>query len=146
VFRTRKHSKSKALLRQSVTKHSTPIVNRTRRLQSSSSSADTDEPVEHERTDAYKLRPIRAEKPKEEEEEEEEDEEDSPPVPTAKFDESIRELLWKPNSKDLNCDTTITEVTDQTGVTVLIRELTETQSLGTPRFLGYGHAGRGVRH
>ena len=79
-------------------------------------------------------------------EEEEDEEEDSPPVDDKpKFDESIREFLWKP-SKDPISDTTITEVTDQAGVTVLIRELTDANSLGTPRFLGYGHAGRGARH
>ena len=129
---------------------STPNVNRTRRLaSSSSSSAENDEPspspVEHERSDAYKLRP---KKPEVELKEDlpSEDDRDSPPVESKpRFDESIRELLWKPKL-DLPGDTTITEVTDHTGVTVLIREVSETRSLATPRFLGYGHAGRGVRH
>ena len=62
--------------------------------------------------------------------------------------ESVREVLWQPKNVATST-TTITEVTDQNGVTVVIREINDisTSAINRPtRFLGYGHGGRGGRH
>jgi hypothetical protein len=58
-------------------------------------------------------------------------------------------MLWQPNKISTITTTTITEVTDQSGVTVLIREISENPILNngrTSRILGYGNSGRGGRH
>jgi hypothetical protein len=152
---------------------------RTRRLQSSSSSdistsaivspgtndENKDEEIfskkklDNERTEVYKLRSKQTEKiePMEKElsdsskdsDQEEEEEEKSIVIEKPQLDESIKEFLWEPPTKISTTTTTITEVTDQTGVTVLIREFNEipTSNNGrTPRVLGYGNGGRGGRH
>jgi len=83
-----------------------------------------------------------------ESDQEEEEEEKSDVVEKPKLDESIREFLWQP-TKISTVTTTITEVTDQNGVTVLIRELNDipTSNISrAPRFLGYGNGGRGGKH
>lgn len=119
--------------------------------------------VDNDRVEVYKLRSNRTEKiesqqkglsdsSKEsahEEEEEDEEHENSIVAETPKLDEAIREYLWKP-TKLSTLTTTITEVTDQSGVTVLIRELNDipTTNINTrpSRFLGYGNGGRGGKH
>ncbi|CAF1121804.1 unnamed protein product [Rotaria sp. Silwood1] len=115
---------------------------------------------DNDRVEVYKLRSNRNEKLetnekdlsdllKESDHEEEEEEEKAETIVshTPKFDESIREFLWQP--KEISPSTTITEVTDQSGVTVLIREFNDipTSNINRPaRFLGYGNGGRGGRH
>jgi len=116
--------------------------------------------LENDRSEVYKLRSKQTEKPelkqkdlsdssKESDQDEEKEEEDKPiDIEKPKLDESIREYLWQP-TKISTTTTTITEVTDQSGVTVLIRELNDipTSNISrTPRFLGYGNGGRGGRH
>ncbi|CAF1398336.1 unnamed protein product, partial [Adineta steineri] len=75
-----------------------------------------------------------------------EEEEESIINEKPQLDESIREFLWEPtNISTKTTTTTITEVTDQNGVTVLIRELNEFPTspiTRTTRFLGYGNGGR----
>ncbi|CAF3880968.1 unnamed protein product [Rotaria sordida] len=119
---------------------------------------------DNDRVEVYKLRSSRAEKiesnekdlskefdhDKEEEDNDEEEKEQEKTIisDTPKLDESIREFLWQP-TKISTTTTTITEVTDQSGVTVLIRELNDIQTSNTnrpSRFLGYGNGGRGGRH
>ncbi|CAF4588900.1 unnamed protein product, partial [Rotaria magnacalcarata] len=81
--------------------------------------------------EVYKLRSNRTEKietnqtdlsdsSKESDQDEDLQEEKKPiATETSKLDESLREFLWQP-TKILTSTTTITEVTDQNGVTVLI--------------------------
>jgi len=152
---------------------------RTRRIQSSSSSdistsaivspvtndENNDEEtlskkkLDNDRPEIYKLRSKQTEKVEinqkdlsddssKESDQEEEEEDKSIVIEQPKLDESIREYLWQP-TKISTTTTTITEVTDQNGVTVLIRELNDipiSNVSRTPRFLGYGNGGRGGRH
>jgi len=149
---------------------------RTRRLRSSSSSdistsaivspATNDEnndeeillkkKLDNDRPEIYKLRSQQTEKieinPKDlssdSSNESDQEEDKSIIIEQPKLDESIREYLWQP-TKISTTTTTITEVTDQNGVTVLIRELNDipiSNVSRTPRFLGYGNGGRGGRH
>jgi hypothetical protein len=150
---------------------------RTRRIQSSSSSdistsaivspATNDEnndeeilskkKLDNDRPEIYKLRSKQTEinqkdlsdDSSKESDQEEEEEDKSIVIEQPKLDESIREYLWEPTKISTTTTTTITEVTDQNGVTVLIRELSDipTSNISrTPRFLGYGNGGRGGRH
>ncbi|CAF1303776.1 unnamed protein product [Rotaria magnacalcarata] len=117
---------------------------------------------DNDRVEVYKLRSNRTEKietnqtdlsdsSKESDQDEDLQEEKKPiDTETSKLDESLREFLWQP-TKILTSTTTITEVTDQNGVTVLIRELNDipTSNINSSRpsrFLGYGNGGRGGRH
>lgn len=119
---------------------------------------------DNDRVEVYKLRSNRTEKMEtsqknatdsskesdqdDDDKSEKEETEKSTIIEAPKLDESIREFLWQP-TKSSTSTTTITEVTDQSGVTVLIRELNDvpTQSISRqPRFLGYGNGGRGGRH
>ncbi len=147
---------------------------RTRRLRSSSSSDistsavispitnDEDslskEKLDNDQLDVKKLRSNRVEKPEsnpkdssdssKESDQEEEKEDKSVVIEKPKLDESIREFLWEP-TKISTTTTSITEVTDQNGVTVLIRELNDISTSNinrAARFLGYGNGGRGGRH
>lgn len=112
------------------------------------------------RTEVYKLRSKQADKlesnakdfsdsaNESDQEKNDGDEEKSLIVEKAPLDESLKEFLWEP-TKLPTISTTVTEVTDQSGVTVLIRELNDipTSNIGrAPRFLGYGSGGRGGRH
>ncbi|CAF2726733.1 unnamed protein product [Rotaria sp. Silwood2] len=151
--RNRKRQKSKLLVRNSVNKSQTTIKTRlntsvrTRRL-----------------LEVYKLRSSRTEKiesiekdisdsSKESDHDKEEEKQEQETIiinEKPKLDESIREFLWQPTKISTSTTTTtITEVTDQSGVTVLIRELNDipTSNINRPtRFLGYGNGGRGGRH
>lgn len=144
---------------------------RTRRLQSSSSSdistsalaspvtndENNDEEsfstnkLDSDRTDSYKLRSKQSDKIEfnsSKEESEHEESNNDPPKPLAIEQDSLKEYLWQP-TKLPHTSTTITEVTDQSGVTVLIRQLNEVPTPNTPRstrVLGYGSGGRGGRH
>ncbi len=165
--------------RQTTIKNRENNTLRTRRLRSSSSSdistsaivspATNDEnndeeslskkKLDNDRPEVYKLRSKQTEKPesnvkdlsdssKESDQEEEEEEDKSIVIEKPKLDESLREFLWQP-TKISTTTTTITEVTDQNGVTVVIREFNDTPTSNvsrTPRFLGYGNGGRGGRH
>jgi hypothetical protein len=178
-YRTRKRQKSKSLVHNSVNKRQTTIKNRannsrrTRHLRSSSSSDistsavispitnDEDsllkEKLDNDQADVNKLQSNRVEKTesnqkdssdssKESDREEEEDK--SIVTEKPKLDESIREFLWQP-TKISTTTTSITEVTDQNGVTVLIRELNDipiSNANRKPRCLAYGNGGRGGRH
>jgi hypothetical protein len=178
-YRNRKRQKSKSLVRNSINKPRATIKTRpnksgrTRRLRSSSLSDistsavispitnDEDslskEKFDNDPLDVKKLRSNRVEKPesnpkdssdssKESDQEEEEDK--SIVIEKPKLDESIREFLWEP-TKISTTTTSITEVTDQNGVTVLIRELNDISTSNinrTTRFIGYGNGGRGGRH
>ncbi len=172
--RTRKNQKSKTLVRKSVNKRPAPTktrVNntlRTRRLRSSTSSdisttaivspTTNDEDsvektkIDDDQTEVFKPRsnekdlPI---SPKQSDHEEEEEEEDKAmDIEKPQLDESLKEFLWQPE-KSSTTTTTITEVTDQSGTTVFIRELSDLSTSNinkTTRFLGYGNGGRGGRH
>ena len=146
---------------------------RTRRLRSSTSSdssisaanddhsSSSKKNCNKNRSDVYKLRSNRTEEIKlnrkdsseqseqdDDKEEEELIEEKSFFVETPKLDESIRDFLWQP-TKTSTSTTTITEVTDQSGVTVFIREINDmaASNINRPsRFLGYGSGGRGGKH
>lgn len=141
---------------------------RTRRLQSSSSSdistsalaspvtndENNDEEsfsptkLDSDRTDSYKLRSKQSDKLESNSSEHDDDPSPPPPQSIPLEQESLKEYLWQP-TKLVNTSTTITEVTDQTGVTVLIRQLNEVPTPNTPRstrVLGYGSAGRGGKH
>jgi hypothetical protein len=112
--------------------------------------------LDNDRQEVYKLRSKQTEKiefnqkdlsdsSKESDQEEVEDKQID--IEKPKLDESIREFLWQPTK--MLTTTTITEVTDQNGVTVLIRELNDIPTSNitrTPRFLGYGNGGRGGKH
>ena len=109
--------------------------------------------LDSDRTDSYKLRSKQPDKIesnsfKESEHEESNDDNDDPPKSLAIEQDSLKEYLWQP-TKLPHTSTTITEVTDQSGVTVLIRQLNEVPTPNTPRstrVLGYGSGGRGGRH
>ena len=133
-------------------------------------SQDFDEPTkkksDYERSDAYSLRPIRTQEPESNQrdssvspeksghgdDDEAFDEAHDKNIDRVPLDESIREFLWQPTKLSASANArTITEVTDHTGVTVLIRELDDISSSSSnpgrpPRFLGYGNGGRGGRH
>ena len=135
-------------------------------------SQDFDEPTkkksDYERSDAYALRPIRTQEPESnqrdlsvspkksdhdnDDDDDALDERDDKIIDRVPLDESIREFLWQPAKLSTSANArTITEVTDHTGVTVLIRELDDMSSSSSnpgrpPRFLGYGNGGRGGRH
>ncbi|CAF4444411.1 unnamed protein product, partial [Rotaria sp. Silwood2] len=119
---------------------------------------------DNDRVEVYKLRSSRTEKiesiekdisdsSKESDHDKEEEKQEQETIiinEKPKLDESIREFLWQPTKISTSTTTTtITEVTDQSGVTVLIRELNDipTSNINRPtRFLGYGNGGRGGRH
>ncbi|CAF1354362.1 unnamed protein product [Adineta steineri] len=157
--------------RQTIAKNRANNSRRTRHLQSSSSSdistsairspitTDEDsllkEKLDDNQSDTNKSRSNRVEEPEfklkhssdsSKESEGEEEEEESIINEKPQLDESIREFLWEPtNISTKTTTTTITEVTDQNGVTVLIRELNEFPTspiTRTTRFLGYGNGGR----
>ncbi|CAF4103655.1 unnamed protein product [Adineta steineri] len=157
--------------RQTIAKNRANNSRRTRHLQSSSSSdistsairspitTDEDslskEKLDDNQSDTIKSRSNRVEEPEfklkhspdsSKESEGEEEEEESIINEKPQLDESIREFLWEPtNISTKTTTTTITEVTDQNGVTVLIRELNEFPTspiTRTTRFLGYGNGGR----
>ncbi|CAF1504955.1 unnamed protein product [Adineta steineri] len=161
--------------RQTIAKNRANNSRRTRHLQSSSSSdistsairspitTDEDslskEKLDDNQSDTIKSRSNRVEEPEfklkhspdsSKESEGEEEEEESIINEKPQLDESIREFLWEPtNISTKTTTTTITEVTDQNGVTVLIRELNEFPTspiTRTTRFLGYGNGGRGGKH
>lgn len=114
---------------------------------------------DNDRVEVYKLRSNRTEKiqtdlsdssKESDRDEDQEEAKKSIAIETPKLDESIREFLWQPPKILTSTTTTITEVTDQNGVTVLIRELNDipTSNINSrpSRFLGYGNGGRGGRH
>lgn len=107
--------------------------------------------LDNDRPEVYKLRSKQTEEKEisEESKESDQDNNDEINIPEkSELDESLKAFLWDPTEIPPT-RTTITEVTDQTGVTVLIREVNESSSLNfprAPRFLGYGNGGRGGKH
>jgi hypothetical protein len=177
VYRNRKRQKSKSLVRNSVNKRPTAMKTRanktirTRHLRSSSASDistsaivsplttdenndvdslsnkinDFDQPVQIIKSESNEKDLFDSSK------ESDQEEDQSVLIEKPQLDDSIREYLWQPTriSTTTTTTTTITEVTDQNGVTVLIRELNDMQTSNisrTPRFLGYGNGGRGGKH
>ncbi|CAF1118570.1 unnamed protein product [Adineta ricciae] len=178
--RTRKQQKSKALVRNSATKRvattrTTRATNskRTRRLQSSSSSNDStsvvpspttndeddldqtndDDSISKEKltskqSDVNKSQSDRKDSSNESDHDGE-DEKELVENEKSTIDESIREFLW--DTKNFSPQTrSITDITDQTGVTVCIREVDElstsdNNNRGT-RFSAHSNSCRTEKH